>query len=133
MNQHEDSPRDTLEAVRCCDAFHAVDAATPVFRLPTRVRFRVGAVDHELALELTDVRHVARCALPGAPSQAIFDPGQVLLAQVKVDKAEPLWIAELADAALAIDRAAAATYGVRTPPGRRRHTRAPSVDSVVGS
>ena len=30
MNQHEDSPRDTLEAVRCCDAFHAVDAATRV-------------------------------------------------------------------------------------------------------
>ena len=28
MNQHKDSPRDTLEAVRCCDAFHAVDAAT---------------------------------------------------------------------------------------------------------
>ena len=30
MNQHKDSPRDTLEAVRCCDAFHAVDAATRV-------------------------------------------------------------------------------------------------------
>jgi len=30
MNQHEDKPRDTIEAIRCCDAFHVVDAETRV-------------------------------------------------------------------------------------------------------
>ena len=43
--------------------------------------------------------------LDGEPTQAIFDPGRVLLAARKIDKPEPMWIAELAGATLAIDRA----------------------------
>ena len=49
-------------------------------------------------------RHVAE-----EPSQVIFDPGRVLLCALKVDKPESLWMNELAQATLAIDRAHAAT------------------------
>jgi aminopeptidase N len=85
-----------------------VDATTPVFRIPTRVRFRVGGSDRDVAIDITDARHVFQIKLDAEPSQAIFDPGRVVLATLKLDKPEPVWAAELASAALAIDRSAAA-------------------------
>jgi aminopeptidase N len=85
-----------------------VDARTPLFRISTKIRFRIGNDDHDVALEITDARHVFHLELAGEPSQAIFDPGRVQLAAVKIDKPEPVWIAELAGASIAIDRQAAA-------------------------
>jgi aminopeptidase N len=85
-----------------------VEGRTPVFRIPTRVRFRVGDREHDAAIEIVDPRHVFHIKLDGEPRQAIFDPGRVVLAALKVAKPEPVWIAELAGAALAIDRATAA-------------------------
>ncbi len=86
-----------------------VEGKTPVFRIPTKIRFRIGGDDRDVALEIIDAKHVFHVSLDGEPSQAIFDPGRVVLAAVKVDKPEPVWIAELTGAALAIDRSAAAT------------------------
>jgi aminopeptidase N len=85
-----------------------VEGKTPLFRIPTRVRFRVGERDHDAAIEIVDAKHVFHTRLDGEPSQAIFDPGRVVLAALKIAKPEPVWIAELAGAALAIDRATAA-------------------------
>ena len=85
-----------------------VEGKTPVFRIPTHVRFRVGGSDRDVAIELVDPRHVFHIALDAEPTQAIFDPGRVVLAALKVAKPEPIWIAELAGASLAIDRATAA-------------------------
>jgi aminopeptidase N len=85
-----------------------VEGRTPLFRIPTQVRFRVGDRDHDAAIEIVDPRHVFHIKLDGEPSQAIFDPGRVVLAALKVSKPEPVWIAELAGATLAIDRATAA-------------------------
>ena len=87
---------------------HKVEARTPLFRIPTLLRFRVGDHDHDVAVEVVDPKHVFHIRLDGEPSQAIFDPGRVVLCSLKVDKPEPLWTAELAGATLAIDRAAAA-------------------------
>jgi aminopeptidase N len=90
------------------------DARTPLFRIPTRMRFRVGDKDVDHAIEITDVKHTFRIHLDAEPTQAIFDPGHVLLASRKIDKPEPIWVAELAGATLAIDRVAAAqTLGKR--------------------
>jgi aminopeptidase N len=85
-----------------------VEGKTPLFRIPTRVRFRVGERDHDTAIDVVDARHVFHIKLDGEPTQAIFDPGRVVLATLKVGKPEPVWIAELAGATLAIDRATAA-------------------------
>ena len=82
-----------------------VDARTPLFRVPTAVRFRIAARDVDVPIELTERRHVFHLRLDGEPTQAIFDPGRVVLAAVKTDKPEPLWIDELRAATLATDRA----------------------------
>jgi aminopeptidase N len=87
---------------------HKVEGKTPLFRLPTKLRFRVDGEDVDEDVEIVDRQHVFHVALDHEPTQAIFDPGRVLLAQIKIDKAEPLWLAELAGATLAIDRIAAA-------------------------
>jgi len=85
-----------------------VEGPTPLFRIPTQLRFRVDGKDHDVAIELVDKKHVFHTRLAAEPSQAIFDPGRVVLCGLKVDKPEPVWIAELAGATLAIDRASAA-------------------------
>jgi aminopeptidase N len=87
---------------------HKVDAKTPLFRLPTAMRFRVDDRDVDVPFEITDAKQVFHFRLAGEPTQAIFDPGRVLLAERKTDKPEPVWIAELASATLANDRGAAA-------------------------
>jgi aminopeptidase N len=87
---------------------HKVDARTPLFRIPTRMRFRVDGKDHDVALDIVDTRQVFHLRPGGEPSHAIFDPGRIVLAKVLVDKPEPVWIAELAEATLAIDRSTAA-------------------------
>ncbi len=85
-----------------------VDARTPLFRVPTSVRFRVGAADVDVPIEIREVQQAFHLRLAGEPTQSIFDPGKIVLAAVKVEKPEPIWIAELAHATLAIDRSAAA-------------------------
>jgi aminopeptidase N len=86
-----------------------VDGKTPVFRLPTKMRFRVADKDVDVPIEIVEPKQVFHLRTEREPSQAIFDPGRVLLAARKIDKPEPVWIEELAGATLAIDRAAAAT------------------------
>ncbi len=85
-----------------------LDARTPCFRFATKLRFRVGGQTVERAIEITEKQHVFHVELEEEPAQAIFDPGKVLLARVKLEKSESLWIAELRGAELAIDRIAAA-------------------------
>jgi len=85
-----------------------VEGRTPVFRLPTRMRFRIGDADVDVPIEIVEQKQVFHLRLDTEPTQAIFDPGRVLLATRKIDKSEPLWLAELAGATFAIDRAAAA-------------------------
>ncbi len=85
-----------------------VDSKTPLFRIPTLVRFRIDGVDVDVPLEIRDAKQTFRTKLTGEPTQAIFDPGHVILAARKIDKPEPMWREELAHATLAVDRAAAA-------------------------
>ncbi|MDB4957834.1 MAG: Peptidase rane alanine aminopeptidase [Myxococcales bacterium] len=85
-----------------------IEGRTPVFRLPAKMRFRVGDKDLDLPIEIVETKHVFHLKLDAEPVQAIFDPGHVLLAARKIDKDEPMWTAELSGATLGIDRAAAA-------------------------
>jgi aminopeptidase N len=85
-----------------------VEGRTPLFRIPTKLRFRVGERDVDVPIDIVEPKQTFHLRLDGEPSQAIFDPGRVILATRKIDKPEPMWIAELASATLAIDRAAAA-------------------------
>jgi len=99
---------ETLLATVTVDQTQKVEGRTPVFRLPTKMRFRVGDKDVDVPLDITEQKHVFHIRLDAEPSQAIFDPGRVLLAARTIDKPEPVWIAELSGATLAIDRGVAA-------------------------
>jgi aminopeptidase N len=87
-----------------------VDAKTPLFRLPVKLRFRAGAAkdDHDVDVEVTEERHTFHVHLDSEPTQAIFDPGGTLLAAVETDKSIALWTGELAGATLGLDRIHAA-------------------------
>jgi aminopeptidase N len=87
-----------------------IEGKTPVFRLPAKLRFRVGAADVDVAVEIVEKQHTFFVPLPtdAEPSQMIFDPGRTILAEVKVDKGLATWAAELAGATYAIDRIYAA-------------------------
>ncbi|MCG8417894.1 MAG: M1 family metallopeptidase [Proteobacteria bacterium] len=81
---------------------------TPIFRMPLKVRFRVGDVDRDLPIEVTEREQTFFFVLDEEPSQAIFDPGKTLLAKIKTDKGIHLIEAELKSATLACDRIHAA-------------------------
>ncbi|HUJ62769.1 MAG TPA: M1 family metallopeptidase [Kofleriaceae bacterium] len=85
-----------------------LDGKTPVFRIPTAMRFRIGDRDVDVPIEIVEQKQVFHLRPGAEPSQMIFDPGRVVLAARTIDKPEPVWIAELAGATLAADRAAAA-------------------------
>jgi aminopeptidase N len=85
-----------------------VDQTTPLFRLPVRMRFRTGERDVDVDFEITEAAQTFFFALDEAPTQAIFDPGKHLLAEVEMDKGLDLLLAELAGATEAIDRVDAA-------------------------
>jgi aminopeptidase N len=97
-------------AIVTVDQEQEVDRDTPLFRLPVTLRFRLGeaADDHDVDIEITEKHQIFHIALSNAPTQAIFDPGKVLLAKVKTKKSGELWRTEVAHATLAIDRAHAA-------------------------
>jgi aminopeptidase N len=85
-----------------------VEGSTPLFRLPVSLKVKVGDRWREVEIDVTDAQHTFYVPCEREPSQAIFDPGKLLLARVKTEKPLPMWIAELAGAELAIDRVHAA-------------------------
>lgn len=85
-----------------------VDKTTPLFRLPVRIRFRAGDSDVDVDFEVTEAAQTFFFPLDQAPSQAIFDPGKHLLAEVKMEKDLDLLLAELAGASEVADRMDAA-------------------------
>jgi aminopeptidase N len=112
---------DTSLASVAVEQTQKLDGRTPVFRLPTKIRFAVAGRDVDVPLEIVEPRHVFHVKLDAEPTQMIFDPGRVVLAQRKIDKPEPVWVAELAHATLAVDRiAAAAALGKRGGPAAEK-------------
>jgi aminopeptidase N len=101
---------DTSIATITVEQTQKVEGRTPLFRLPTKMRFRIAdkPEDLDVPIEIVEQKQVFHIKLEGEPTQAIFDPGRVLLAARRIDKPESVWIAELAGATLALDRAAAA-------------------------
>jgi aminopeptidase N len=93
-----------------------VEGDTPLFRLPLKIRFRVGKSkkDVDYDIEITEQQQTFFFPLEREPSQAIFDPGKHVLAQVKLDKGQPLWTCQLAEATEAIDRIHAARQLAKT-------------------
>jgi aminopeptidase N len=81
---------------------------TPLFHLPLTVRFVVDGEPHDVKLRITAAEETFVFVLASKPSQAIVDPGNAYLKTLDMKKPDELWRAELAGAALGIDRVSAA-------------------------
>ena len=85
-----------------------IDAGVPWFRLPTAVRFRVGAADVDRAIVIDGATCCFRFELEAEPSHVVFDPGKHLLARVRPRWPVELELGALTGASEAIDRVHAA-------------------------
>lgn len=78
------------------------------FRFDTLVRFELDGQERDEKVSVTDAVHAFEFRLPARPTQVIFDPGDVVLKSIKLEKSRPLWQAQLRGARLGIDRVLAA-------------------------
>ncbi len=86
-----------------------IDATTPRFRIPTVVRVVSSAgATRDIAIDITEITQTFHLPLSAEPSQAVFDPGGVVLAKTTTTKPLPWWRNQLRDAALGFDRISAA-------------------------
>jgi aminopeptidase N len=81
-----------------------INADAPVFRFSTRVRFEIDGRERDEAVSVTGATHAFEFHLPSRPTQVIFDPGDVVLKSLKMEKGRPLWRRQLQAARLGIDR-----------------------------
>ncbi|HLK93360.1 MAG TPA: M1 family aminopeptidase [Polyangia bacterium] len=86
----------------------AVTPEAPLFELSATVRFEIEGQTRDERVVVREAAHSFEIPLPGRPTQVIFDPGDVLLKTIKLDKPAALWRRQLAAATLGIDRVLAA-------------------------
>ena len=79
-----------------------------LFEIATTLRLEVAGAERDEALRISERSHVFEVRLPEAPTQVVFDPGDVLLKTVKFEKPVPLWARQLGHARLGVDRVLAA-------------------------
>jgi aminopeptidase N len=72
------------------------------------VRFEVDGAERDEKVLVREKTHAFEFRLPKKPTQVVFDPGDVILKTLKMEKARPLWVRQLEAARLGVDRVLAA-------------------------
>jgi aminopeptidase N len=85
-----------------------ITAEAPPFKFSAAVRFEIDGHERDERVTVSEAAHVFELRLPARPTQVIFDPGDVVLKSIRLEKNAALWRRQLAAARLAIDRVAAA-------------------------
>jgi aminopeptidase N len=85
-----------------------IDEHHPPFTFTTKVRFEVGGAERDESVSVRAAGQIFEIALPSRPTQVVFDPGDVLLKTVKMEKGSALWRRQLEAARLGVDRVLAA-------------------------
>jgi aminopeptidase N len=86
----------------------AVTPEAPLFEFSATVRFEIDGRTRDERVAVREAGHNFEFSLPARPTQVIFDPGDVLLKSIKLEKSGALWRRQLAAAELGIDRLLAA-------------------------
>jgi aminopeptidase N len=86
----------------------AVTPETPLFEFSAGLRFEIDGRERDERVVVREATHAFEFPLPTRPTQVIFDPGDVVLKSIKLDKSRTLWRRQLAAARLGIDRVLAA-------------------------
>jgi aminopeptidase N len=79
-----------------------------VYSFDVKVVFEIDGAFSEQTLMVRERSQTFELPLKGRPDQVVFDPGDVILKTIKLDKPRPLWLRQLQRAALAVDRVGAA-------------------------
>jgi aminopeptidase N len=95
------------------DQKQTIGPDAPLFRFSTQIRFEVDGKERDEPIAVTSATHAFEFHLPSRPTQVIFDPGDVVLKSLKIEKGRPLWRRQLSSARLGIDRVLAVA-GVAT-------------------
>ncbi|HEY2902070.1 MAG TPA: M1 family aminopeptidase [Polyangia bacterium] len=82
----------------------AISAEAPPFKFRTVVRFELDGQERDEPVVIDQALHAFELALPSRPTQVIFDPGDVILKSIKMEKPRALWQRQLQTARLGIDR-----------------------------
>jgi aminopeptidase N len=85
-----------------------VTPEAPLFEFSTTLRFEIEGRERDERLVVREANHTFEFSLPARPTQVIFDPGDVVLKSIKLDKSAALWRRQLAAGRLGIDRVLAA-------------------------
>ena len=85
-----------------------VTPEAPLFEFSATVRFEIDGQTRDERIVVREATHNFEFQLPTRPTQVIFDPGDVLLKSIKLDKSAALWRRQLAAAELGVDRVLAA-------------------------
>jgi aminopeptidase N len=75
-----------------------------VYDLRASLRLEVGGREIDEPIHITEKTHTFEIKAESAPTQVIFDPGDILLKTIKFEKPRPLWVRQLSSAHLGIDR-----------------------------
>jgi len=75
-----------------------------IYELRTTLRLEVDGREVDEPIHITEKTHTFEIKAATAPTQVIFDAGDVLLKTIKLEKARPLWVRQLSSARLGIDR-----------------------------
>ncbi len=86
----------------------AVTPEAPLFEFAATIRFEIDGRTRDERVTVREAAHNFEFSLPVAPTQVIFDPGDVLLKSIKLEKSGALWRRQLAAAELGVDRLLAA-------------------------
>ena len=81
-----------------------ISAEAPPFKFRTLVRFELDGQERDEVVLISEGLHAFELKLPERPTQVIFDPGDVILKSIKMDKSRALWQRQLQAARLGIDR-----------------------------
>jgi aminopeptidase N len=85
-----------------------ISPEAPPFKFSAPVRFEVDGHEQDERVSVAEATHAFEFRLPARPTQVIFDPGDVVLKSIRLEKNAGLWRRQLGAARLAIDRVAAA-------------------------
>ncbi|HXI58757.1 MAG TPA: M1 family aminopeptidase [Polyangia bacterium] len=82
----------------------AITPEAPAFHFKTLLRLEVDGQERDEPVVISEAVHAFEFKLPSRPTQVIFDPGDVILKTIKLEKSRALWQRQLQSARLGIDR-----------------------------
>jgi aminopeptidase N len=79
-----------------------------IYDFRTTVRFEIDGVERDETVHVRERAHAFELRLAAKPTMVVFDPGDVILKTIKLEKSRPLWTRQLKAARLGVDRVLAA-------------------------